>query len=162
MIHIVIEPIYTLFIEDDELIVTGIHRFYIKRQNHIKWIAASELQINDEVLFANGTWHKILNIGIEFKVLPVFNFEVSNNHNYYVGKNSILAHNKGGGRERRRRDKVHKDNREKERYHQTDRTLGAQQNKLERIQKLKDMKYGSDYLNALKAENKQLEKQIKL
>ena len=27
----------------------------------------------------------------------VYNFEVSNNHNYYVGRNQILAHNKGGG-----------------------------------------------------------------
>ena len=38
--------------------------------------------------------HKI-EVNIEHQI--VYNFEVSGNHNYYVGYNQILAHNKGGG-----------------------------------------------------------------
>jgi intein/homing endonuclease len=62
MIHTTEESIYKLFIENDILEVTGIHRFYIQRNNQNEWIAAANLNINDKVLFANGIWHKINNI----------------------------------------------------------------------------------------------------
>ena len=97
MIHFTKEKIYTLFIKDEELVVTGIHRFLITRGKERGWIAAANLQCGDSVLFANGNWCPIDSISIEEKALTVYNFEVSNNHNYYVGSNQILAHNKGGG-----------------------------------------------------------------
>ena len=96
MIHDVAEEIYFLYIEDEVLQVTGIHRFYIKRDDQINWICAAELQMGDLVLFSDGSWHEIENIEVQVLFTTVYNFEVSNNHNYYVGKNSVLAHNKGG------------------------------------------------------------------
>jgi len=93
MIHDVEEDIYTLHIEDEELVVTGIHRFLIGNE----WIPASALATGNLVRFADGTLHAISEIDIEEMAIRVYNFEVSNNHNYYVGNNSILAHNKGGG-----------------------------------------------------------------
>lgn len=96
MIHATTEEIYTLSIKDEQLRVTGIHRFFIKRNNTIDWIEASNLKVGDLVFLANGTWTKILDILIDIETRYVYNFEVSNNHNYYVGTNRILAHNKGG------------------------------------------------------------------
>ena len=97
MIHDVTEEIYDLYIENEILNVTGIHRFYIRRKHDIEWIPASDLCIGDYVLFADGTWHVISNIEVKVQSTTVYNFEVSYNHNYYVGRNQILAHNKGGG-----------------------------------------------------------------
>lgn len=97
MIHNTTEEIYDLYIEDETLSVTGIHRFYIRRKHDIEWIMASELNIGDYVLFADGNWHVISNINVKIQTTTVYNFEVSDNHNYYVGHNQILAHNKGGG-----------------------------------------------------------------
>ena len=97
MIHFTKEKIYTLHIKDEDLVVTGIHRFLITRGKEREWIAAANLQSGDFVLFANGNWYPISYINVEEKALTVYNFEVSNNHNYYVGSNQVLAHNKGGG-----------------------------------------------------------------
>jgi hypothetical protein len=38
MIHVVHEEIYTLYIEDEKIITTGIHRFLITRNNVRGWI----------------------------------------------------------------------------------------------------------------------------
>jgi hypothetical protein len=46
-------------------------------------------------MFADGTWHVIHKIDINIEHRTVYNFEVSHNHNYYVGHNQILVHNKG-------------------------------------------------------------------
>ena len=97
MIHDVTEEIYNLYIEDEVLTVTGIHRFYVRRKHDIEWVPASDLHIGDYVLFADGNWHPIFKIKVKICSLLVYNFEVSHNHNYYVGRNQILAHNKGGG-----------------------------------------------------------------
>ena len=101
MIHNVVENIYTLYIENEQIHSTGIHRFYIKRNNDFKWIAAEQLTTQDQVLFGDGSWHIIQRIEINMESTIVYNFEVSNTHNYYVGINRILVHNKrrsGSGR----------------------------------------------------------------
>ena len=95
MIHFVKDNIYTLFIENEQIVVTGVHRFYINRNNNLSWISAAELQKNDYVLFADGSWHIISDIKIDLKILTVYNFEVANNHNYYITQSKILVHNKG-------------------------------------------------------------------
>jgi len=87
MIHHLKENIYTLYIKDERINVTGIHRFLVFRENQYEWINASNLKVNDLVLFANGKLQRIFKIDISLKEISVYNFEVSNNHNYYVGKN---------------------------------------------------------------------------
>lgn len=50
MIHDVIEPIYTLHIKNEQLRVTGIHRFLVSRNifhSVPQWIPAADLQIGD-------------------------------------------------------------------------------------------------------------------
>ena len=97
MIHDTTEEIYSLYIENEILRATGIHKFLITRNDKEQWLMASELSVGDLVHFANLTYHKITKIDIAIESRTVYNFEVSGNHNYYVGKNRILAHNKGGG-----------------------------------------------------------------
>ena len=171
MIHILNEPIYTLYIEDEKLEVTGIHRFYITRDNKTSWIPASELQVGDFVLFANGTLHKIDKITVDIRFIPVYNFEVSGNHNYYVGINQILAHNKGrggGGRaDRPRTRNVTKraaqkvDSREeKERYHVLNNQLEDLEKQYDKISSAKDRAYGKSKLELMDAEIKKQEQII--
>lgn len=97
MIHNTTEAIYSLYIEDDIIEATGIHPFFVKRDKKVDWIEAENLLIGDYVLFADGTWHRVDDIEVKILSTTVYNFEVSGNHNYYVGKNSILVHNKKGG-----------------------------------------------------------------
>ena len=172
MIHILNEPIYTLYIENEKLEVTGIHRFYITRDNKTSWIPASELQAGDFVLFANGTLHKIDKITVDIRFIPVYNFEVSGNHNYYVGINQILAHNKGrgggGGRaDRPRTRNVTKraaqkvDSREeKERYHVLNNQLEDLEKQYDKISSAKDRAYGKSKLELMDAEIKKQEQII--
>ena len=177
MIHILNEPIYTLYIENEKLEVTGIHRFYIVRNNKNFWIPASDLQVGDFVLFANGTLHKINKITVDIRFIPVYNFEVSGNHNYYVGVNQILAHNKGGGgrrprggsgrQERPRTRTVSKkaaqviDSKdEKERYHVLNNQLEDLEKQYDKIDSAKERAYGKSKLSLMDAEIKKQEQII--
>ena len=68
----------------------------------------------------------------------------------------------GGGGGGGRRNKQKKDDHDRTRYHQTDRQLKKQNDLLTKNDKLKSRKYGSGYLDSLKAENKELKNQIDL
>lgn len=74
--------------------VTGNHKFWIMRGAKKSWIPASELVVGDLVMFSDRSLHRISKIDVEKLSTCVFNIEVSKNHNYYVGRNGILAHNK--------------------------------------------------------------------
>ena len=160
MIHFVLEPIYTLYIANETLKVTGIHRFFIKRNNSIAWIHASELQEGDFVLFANGTWNQILKIENRITFRKVYNFEVSNTHNYYVGQNQILAHNKGGrgrrGGRARRAEHIRAEVEEKklkdegkERYHVITTQLEKINGQLNKVSTAYDRAFGKEKLKLL-------------
>lgn len=172
MIHYTTEPMYKIYIKDDILEVTGIHKFLINRFNNLIWVPVNEIQIGDLVLSANGSWYPIFNIEIQVKSLTVYNFEVSNNHNYYVGKNSILAHNKGGGRRggggraRAATAKIrgndtadHKDY--NERYHVVDKELQTLEHQYTDIANAKDKAFGAKHVKNIMSEIEALEKQIK-
>lgn len=155
MIHFVNEEIYELYIENEVLSVTGIHRFLIKQNNLIKWIAAKELQIDNQVFFANGTWHKIKDIKVSIQLTTVYNFEVANNHNYYVGQNQILAHNKGGGgggggssTPAEKKDYTKKSD-VVDRYKQINDKLGTVNKNLDKYNKLSDLAYGKNKLKMM-------------
>jgi len=83
------EDLYTLTFDNSTLKVTESHRFYIEGE----WIAAKDLKIGDKVMYADGTYHTIKAISYITESNTVYNFEVENNHNYYVGDKSILVHN---------------------------------------------------------------------
>ena len=91
------ERIYTLLIEGKELQVTQDHRFYIKVGNSYDWVSASDLRVGDYVRYSNGTFHKIDSISYKTQTNTVYNLTVKDNHNYYVGEDEILVHNKKVG-----------------------------------------------------------------
>lgn len=165
MIHDVTEEIYDLYIEDEILTVTGIHRFYVRRKHDIEWIPASDLHIGDYVLFADGNWHPIFKIKIKIRSLLVYNFEVSHNHNYYVGRNQILAHNKGGGGGggsaktiQPKEKKEHK----KDYYEKVNSQLDKLKEQLSGIEKQEDRLIGSKARANQQKQIKLIEQEIKL
>lgn len=150
MTHIVNENIYTLYIEDEQIIATGIHPFLIMHNGIQSWTIASELKEGDLVLFADGTLHQISKIKIEVRLVPVYNLEVANNHNYYVGTHQVLAHNKGRGGGSGKRPSYGRErkasklnaNDEIDRYHKLNNQLENLEKQYDRINTVKDRLYG--------------------
>lgn len=58
-----------------------------------EWREAGKLEVGDLIRKADGAWAKIENISQRSKGETVYNFEVPDNHNYFVGQTSLLAHN---------------------------------------------------------------------
>lgn len=176
MIHDVREKLYTLYVEGESLEVTGIHRFYIKRNDEISWTAAQDLRVKDLVKFADGSWHKISAIGSKVRTTTVYNFEVSDNHNYYVGRNQILAHNKGGGgggkkggsaKQPASFDKIKKSDYQKRQeseidlYSKVNSKLDELGDKLDKVDKKKSKLWGEKYRKAIEEEATLLAKENK-
>ena len=171
MIHDTIEPIYTLYIKDEQLRVTGIHRFLVTDKITCgvpQWVYAADLKVGQWVFFADGTWHVIHKIETNIEHQIVYNFEVFANHNYYVGRNQILAHNKGGGKKgsgggkAKTIEQKEKKNHEKDYYEEVDTQLEKVEKELSRVEKQQDKLVGD---KARANQNKQLgllQKQIEL
>ena len=83
------EKIYRITIDNETIGVTGEHPFYVKGE----WKEAKNLKLNDEIFSYFGNEGKVIKISIEVKNIQVYNFEVEDNHNYYIGQLSLLAHN---------------------------------------------------------------------
>lgn len=161
MIHNTTEEFYSLFIENEELQATGVHRFLITRNNKQEWIMASNLIKGDLVLFADGTLHEISKIKIKIQTLTVYNFEVSNNHNYYVSKSQILAHNKGGGgggggKAATTKAATHKH--EVHRYNNEENAVKGLSNIYDRLETAKSKAFGADRIRIMERELAMLKK----
>jgi len=85
---------YKMTIGNSELEMTHMHPLYIVGKG---WVEANKINIGDKILDANGNKIEITNITtIEHSnPIPIYNITVDGNHNYYVGNNRILVHNKG-------------------------------------------------------------------
>jgi hypothetical protein len=90
--------------EAEVLGVTGEHPFYVRihraRDNTASedddegdWREAKNLQIGDEIRTAQGGWAKVKSVTQRSAGAKVYNFEVADNHNYFVGRTNLLAHN---------------------------------------------------------------------
>lgn len=71
--------------------LTGQHLIWSQGQN--EWIKAIELKTGMLMLTDTGKEIEITKIEHVHKNVPTFNLEVEGNHNYYVGKDSVLSHN---------------------------------------------------------------------
>ena len=167
MIHNVYEKIYSLYIDNEILEVTGIHRFFVKRNNQIQWIAVQDLHIHDQVLYADSTWHEIYKIKSQLRSTIVYNFEVSNNHNYYVGKNQILAHNKGGSGGKtstKKADPIEKKDAKTDidPYNKINSQLETMSDRLDKISKAKERAFGNNARKLAGQEIQNLKKQNEL
>lgn len=78
--------------KEEEIICTKDHRIYIKNKG---WIPAYKIVANDEIILYNNFSGKV--VEIQLKKLEhyetTYNFEVEENHNYYVGEECVLVHN---------------------------------------------------------------------
>lgn len=91
--------------EANPLGVTPEHPFFVKvhharnlllngdEDGEGEWKAANELQIGDEVLQSDRTWARIIAVERRESGAAVYNFEVFDNHNYFVGEQGTLVHN---------------------------------------------------------------------
>lgn len=98
------QTVQNTFVRDvDETILITINEVSIEttrehpfwNQNTATWCSAGDLCTGNMILLADGTSGtvtEIVTINHETPI-PVYNFEVSNYHTYYVGTNGILVHN---------------------------------------------------------------------
>ena len=91
------DDLYNLRIEGEHkpLAVTGEHPFYTRvrgaEDDKGEWRPTQQLQAGDEIRLATGKWAKVLSVKFKGKG-QVYNFEVANNHNYFVGDLRLLTH----------------------------------------------------------------------
>jgi hypothetical protein len=74
---------------------TADHRFFIELagENAGNWVATSKIKPGDLVLGRKGTWTKVIAVSPVENEQTVYNFEVEDNHDYFVGVAGILVHN---------------------------------------------------------------------
>ena len=88
------ETLYTVTLDNNEQIsATHLHRIYVKRNGVFQYFRAEEVRINDKVLFADGTLHNIIKIDSKEINQTVYNLQLEENNNFYVGDNGVLVHN---------------------------------------------------------------------
>lgn len=73
----------------EQLRCTPFHRFYTGGN----WTAAKDLQPGQSVLCRDGHWERLLSVRVENIRQPVFNLEIEDHRNYFVGKTGFLVHN---------------------------------------------------------------------
>ena len=81
--------------EANPLQPTPEHPFFIRHSgaSQAEWVRASQIQVGDFVLTAAGAWTEVLAISPLDKEQLVYNFEVEENHDYFVGSAGLLVHN---------------------------------------------------------------------
>ena len=84
------------------LVTTEEHPFYIHRARDSlggdedgegSWVAAGALRAGDYVRRPAGESARVLKVEARPEQATVYNFEVENNHNYFVGALGVLVHN---------------------------------------------------------------------
>ncbi|BDW95727.1 hypothetical protein MACH10_14120 [Thalassospira tepidiphila] len=90
----VVSAVIALTIGSTSVEATANHPFYLPMQQ--EWRLASELNIGDRTLGLDGRLTEITGKELRNRPVTVFNFEVSDNHNYFVGEAGVLVHNPAG------------------------------------------------------------------
>ena len=87
---------YELTINGKILKVTGEHRIYIKNNYGIngEWIEVKDLKVGDKLMDKDNKIYMISSIKRYKYNNTVYNFEVEDNHNYYVTTDNYLVHNR--------------------------------------------------------------------
>ncbi len=88
--------IYNLYSDNKIIRVTPYHRFYVLRNNNYEWVAVKDLKLTDKLFDSNKELININKIEFMKENNTVYNFEVANNHTYFVSENNILVHNAKG------------------------------------------------------------------
>ena len=88
-----VPEIYNLYLNNEMIRVTPYHRFYVLRNKNYEWVTAKDLKLTDKLFDINKKYIKINKIEYIKENNTVYNFEVANNHTYFVSENNILVHN---------------------------------------------------------------------
>jgi RHS repeat-associated protein len=83
--HVIVE----LDFSNVKIECTEDHPFYINGE----WIAAKNLKIEAEVVLFDGSFAKLSGKKFINRDAKVYNFEVEDNHNYFVSERAVLVHN---------------------------------------------------------------------
>jgi RHS repeat-associated protein len=94
------DDLYDLSIQGEEKAfrVTATHPFFARPgcpsvETEGKWIRVDELRTGFEVMNPNGNWVRITKLHRVKGKFKVYNFEVVDNHDYFVGLQGVLVHN---------------------------------------------------------------------
>jgi hypothetical protein len=81
--------------EPDPLRPSINHPFWVLRapSQQPAWIVADSMRAGDLVLDLKGEWHKVVSVKPLEGLQTVYNFEVDDNHDYFVGTTGFLVHN---------------------------------------------------------------------
>jgi hypothetical protein len=94
--------------EASPLRVTTEHPFFVQdacQADRGGWVAARKLSAGDKVRQPNGGWRRIASVTYQAGHLKVYNFEVADNHNYFVSRTGILVHNQSTEQSKTRQTK---------------------------------------------------------
>ena len=83
--------IYTVMCNGDQIEVTAEHPFHVVGKG---WTRTEDLMIGDKLYTIDGHSIAIEEISVATRKATVYNITVEGNHNYHVGRNAILVHNK--------------------------------------------------------------------
>ena len=91
------EELVHIFVNDEEIITTPNHPFW---HPHKGWTEAIDLRAGDILVLVNGEYVIVEKIQHEIleRPLEVYNFQVEEDHTYYVSDISVLVHNACKGR----------------------------------------------------------------
>ncbi|MBC8884050.1 Hint domain-containing protein [Flavobacterium piscinae] len=79
-------------IKDSFIEATGQHRFLLPEEK--RWEMANGLKSGMKLLNSGGKIVIISSIGVLSEVVDTYNLEVEDHHNYFVGIDEVLTHNK--------------------------------------------------------------------
>ena len=89
------ERLYTITLDDKtQFKVTSKHTIYTSFDKKLfRYIKAENLTDKNYLMYSDGSVHKIVNIKSEELHDTVYNLEVNQTHNFYIGDQEILVHN---------------------------------------------------------------------
>jgi hypothetical protein len=75
---------------------TPVHPFWVRHGNQeAEWVKAAEIQSGDLILTDQGKWSRVTAVSKLHGEQTVYNFEVADDHDYFVDKPGLLVHNAG-------------------------------------------------------------------
>src|SRR2546430_4455527 len=78
---------------------TATHPFFVKHagQKIPGWAEASVIKVGDAILTKEGAWSEVTAVSNTETEETVYNFEVEENHDYFIGEGGLLVHNPACG-----------------------------------------------------------------
>lgn len=86
-----VTEVYNITVGNEVITVTSEHPFYVAGKG---WVKVRNLKDADLLLTSKGRTKMITSITKGNRTIFVYNIEVADNHNYFVGKKKVLVHNK--------------------------------------------------------------------